>query len=229
MLPPAVPGRHLHRTPGTETLFFSSTFKIGKVRGKGRAFSLTGSCNGPLENLEMSRILDLGAYRDRVAEEKAFGPWQKRFGESYGAETRVADLSDTTLFFLAKPGEEAAEAFYELIMGALNLGKAARFYYLDKTDQLVVVDRHLFLADQLRLELMHRLDWLAEFPGEGFTLLSMVKDFTRTKSEMKERSASLAESHPDYPEYKKLSISDRQIFLRRRLLNALQEFRTRLS
>jgi len=177
----------------------------------------------------MNRILDLGAYRDRVAEEKAFGPWQNRFGELYGAEARISDLSDTTIYFLATPGEEAAVAFYELIMGILDLGKATKFYYLDDTEQLIVVDRHLFLADQVRLELMHRLGWLTSFPGEEFTLLHMVKAYKAVKNQIKEKSATLAKSHPEFQAYNKLSIPDRQVFLRRRLLKALQEFRTRFS
>jgi len=172
----------------------------------------------------MSRILDLGAYRDRVAEEKAFGPWQKRFGESYGAETRISDLSDTTLYFLATP-----VAFYELVMGILDLGKGTKFYYLDRTDQLIVVDHHLFLADHVRIELMHRLGWLTSFPGEEFTLLFMVKNCKTAKNQIKEKSATLAKSHPEFQAYNKLSIPDRQVFLRRRLLKALQEFRTRFG
>ena len=175
----------------------------------------------------MSRILDLESYRDKVVEAKAFGPWQKRFGESYGTATRLADLSDDTLYFLAKPGEEAAAAFYELIMGVLGLGKGAKFYYLGETDQLAVVDRHLFLADQVRFELMRRLGWLTSFPGESRTLLQVVLNYDTVKAEIREQSATLSESHPDYAAYNELSPADKQVFLRRRLLKALEAFRVK--
>ena len=176
----------------------------------------------------MSQILDLNAYRNRLAEERSFGPWQKRFGESYGAQTRVADLSDTTLCFLARPGEAAAVAYYELIMGFLDLGKAAKFSYLDKRDQLRVVDRHLFLADQVRFELMRRLGWLTRFPGQGYSFLEMIGNLETVRAETREESATLAESHPDYQAYSELSMGEKQVFLRRRLLKALEEFRPRL-
>jgi hypothetical protein len=177
----------------------------------------------------MSRILDLDSYRDKVVEERAFGPWQKRFNESYHTATRAADLSDTTLYFLATPGEESAAAFYELIMGALDLGKGTKFYYLGEDDQLAVVDRHLFMADQVRLDLMRRLEWLTAFPGESLSLFQMVKDYETAKAETRENSATLAPSHPELAEYEKLSIADRQVFLRRRLLKALEAFRLQIA
>jgi hypothetical protein len=53
----------------------------------------------------MTKIVDLQSFRERALEQKSYGPWQKRFGESYGAHTRISDLSDKTLFGLAQPGE----------------------------------------------------------------------------------------------------------------------------
>ncbi|MDY6950962.1 MAG: hypothetical protein SWE60_05580, partial [Thermodesulfobacteriota bacterium] len=75
----------------------------------------------------MPKVVDLQDYRTKSAEHRAFAPWSQRFGESYGAETRFSDLTDRTLYFLARPGEETAMAFYELIMGVLGLGAAPKF------------------------------------------------------------------------------------------------------
>jgi len=177
----------------------------------------------------MSQILDFTAYRSKQVEERAFGAWRKRFQESYGAETKVADFSDTTLYFLAKPGEETAIAYYELIMGILDLGKAPKFYYLDEVQQLRVVDIHLFLADQVRFELMRRLGWLGSFPGEEYTLLEMVQAFDATKTEVRNRPIALSPSHPDYGVFDKLTIEDKQVFVRRKLLKALEAFRATLA
>jgi hypothetical protein len=177
----------------------------------------------------MSQLLDLTAYRSKVVEERAFRSWRKRFGESYCAETRLADLSDKTLYFLAKPGEEEALAFYELIMGVLGLGEAPRFYYLDDKDQLEVTDVHLFLADQVRFELMRRLGWVTSFPGENYTLLQMVQAFERIKADARQKPATLSESHPEYDAYDKLSSADKQIFIRRKIVKALEDFRARLA
>jgi len=177
----------------------------------------------------MSELLDLTAYRSKVVEQRAFGSWRKRFGESYGAETRLADLSDRTLYFLAKPGEETAFAYYELIMGILGLGEAPKFYYLDEKDQLRVMDVHLFLADQVRFELMRRLGWLTSLPGENVTLLEMVQAFETTQAEARQKPAALSNTHPEYNAYNKLINAEKQVFIRRRLLKALEEFRARLA
>jgi hypothetical protein len=42
----------------------------------------------------MSKLVDLHDYRTKAVEQKVFGPWQKRFGETYHLETRLSDLSD---------------------------------------------------------------------------------------------------------------------------------------
>jgi hypothetical protein len=177
----------------------------------------------------MTRLLDLTAYRNKVIEQKAFGPWRKRFGESYGTETRLSDLSDRTLYFLAKPGEGTALAFYELVMGVLELGEAPKFYYLEDKKQLMVMDIHLFLADQVRLELMRRLGWLTSFPVENYTLLEMVQAFKTTKAETRQKPVTLSKFHPEYNEYDKLINSEKQVFIRRKFLKALEAFRTRLE
>ncbi len=65
----------------------------------------------------MTNVVDILAYRAKAVEQRAFGPWEKRFGESYHINTKLSDLSDTALHFLAQPGENSAVAFYELIMG----------------------------------------------------------------------------------------------------------------
>jgi hypothetical protein len=177
----------------------------------------------------MTQPVDIKEYRHKVVEEKAFGPWRKRFGESYDVGTRVSGLSDNTLYFLARPGEEAAFAFYELIMGILDLGQAPKFYYLDDEDQLKVVDIHLFLADQLRLELMRRLGWVSAFPSESYSIFEMVETFETIRDEMSLKPAILSESYREYDTYESLSSGDKQMFLRRRLMKALEAFRALLK
>ncbi len=177
----------------------------------------------------MSQLLDLTAYRSKVVEQRAFVSWQKRFGESYGAETRLADLSDRTLYFLAKPGEKTALAYYELIMGILGMGEGPKFYYLDDKDQLMVMDVHLFLIDQVRFELMRRLGWLTSFPGENYTLLEMVQAFKTIKAEVRQKPVALSRFHPEYNAYNKLISKDKEVFIRRKIVKAIEEFGARLG
>ncbi|OEU77593.1 MAG: hypothetical protein BA872_02775 [Desulfobacterales bacterium C00003060] len=177
----------------------------------------------------MSQLLDLNAYRNKLLEDRAFGPWRKRFGESYGAETRLADLSDKTIYFLARPGEETAFAFYEFIMSVVGLGKAAKFYYLESKDQLMVIDIHFFLADQVRFELMRRLGWVTSLPREKYTILQMVHAYETTKAETRKNPVMLSKSHQEYNIYRKLTSEDKQVFIRRKLVKALEVFRARLA
>ena len=177
----------------------------------------------------MTQLLDLTAYRSKAVEQRAFSAWQKRFGESYGVETRLADLTDKTLYFLAKPGEETALAHYELIMGILDMGKGPKFYYLDGKDQLLVTDVQLFLIDQVRFELMRRLGWLASFAGQDYTLFEMVQAFETIRAEVRQTPVELSRSHPEYDAYNMLINGDKQVFMRRKIVAALQEFGGRFA
>ena len=141
----------------------------------------------------------------------------------------LPDLSEKTLYFLALPGEKTAVAYYELIMGILDLGQATKFYYLDNPEQMKVMDIHLFLADQVRFEMMHRLTWLDSYHCVGHTLLKMVLEFDQIKAFAKDNPPALSGSHPDYEVYKNLTSGDKEAFIRRRLREALDTFKIRLG
>jgi hypothetical protein len=177
----------------------------------------------------MTKIVDLQRVREKALEQRSFGPWQKRFGESYGIACRVADLSDKALFQLAQPGEQSSIAFYELIMGALDWGPAAKFYYLSNDEQMRVVDIHLLLADQVRFELMRRLGWLKSFPGAGLTLIELVQQAERVKPQLRAAPPELAASHPEAGAYRLLAAGDRAVFVRRLLREALEAFKKQLE
>jgi hypothetical protein len=173
----------------------------------------------------MTKIVDLQAYRSKTVEERSFGRWQKRFGEQYDRNTMLPDLSDRTLYLLALPGEKNAIPFYELIMGILNIGEPLKFYYLDKEAQMRVMDIHLYLADQVRFEMMRRLGWLSNYPCQNYRLLEMVQDFENTKAHGKNNPPELAESHPDYKAYRAVEGMDREVFIRFRFPKALLAFK----
>lgn len=176
----------------------------------------------------MKKVVDLQRYRTRAVEQRGFGPWQKRFGESFDSTTRMADLSDGTLYYLAQPGESSSVAYYEFIMGILDLGAAPKFHYLDNRDQMKVVDIHLFVADQIRFEMMRRLGWIKIFEGEKYTLLKMVQDFETIKTECSANPPDLADSNPDFKTYAQLTFGDKEVFIRRMLQKALEAFKGRL-
>jgi hypothetical protein len=133
------------------------------------------------------------------------------------------------LFALAQPGEESSLAFYELIMGVLGLGPATKFYYLDKGEQLLVVDLHLFLADQVRFELMHRLGWVDSYPTQNERVLDLVRDAGELKVQTRGNPPRLAPSHPEYEQFESLTALDKEAFIRRMLSKALDHFKLRLN
>ncbi len=176
----------------------------------------------------MTKVVDLQTYRTKAVEQRGFGPWQKRFAETFDSTTRLEDLSDATLYFLAQPGELSSVAYYEVIMGVLDLGTATKFYYLANSDQMLVVDLHLFLADQLRFEMMRRLKWISGFEGVKYSILEMVQGFDKIKENCRANPPELSVSNSDYAEYNQLTTGDKEVFIRRMLQEALDAFKKRL-
>jgi hypothetical protein len=177
----------------------------------------------------MTKIVDLQSFREKVIEQKSYGAWQKRFGEFYSVHTRIADLSDQTLLSLAQPGENSSTAFYEVIMGVLELGPAPKFYYLANNDQMRVVDTHLLLADQVRFELMRRLGWLKKLPCADHRLIDMVQQFEAVKQQARLTPPELDESHPEFEAYRQLAAGDKEVFIRRMLRDAIEAFKKQLG
>ena len=176
----------------------------------------------------MTKVVDLQSYRIKAIEHKAFGPWQKRFAETFDSTTRMADLSDTTLYFLAQPGELSSVAYYEVIMGVLDLGLAAKFHYLDNRNQMLVVDLHLYLADQVRFELMRRLKWITGFEGQKYSILEMIQHYDKIRQNCRANPPELAAANSEYHAYSLLTPGDKEVFIRRMLQQALDAFKTRL-
>ena len=181
-----------------------------------------------LKAIIMAKVVDLNTYRIRTLEQRGFGPWQKRFSETYDSQTRLSDLSDKTLYYLSQPGENSSMAYYELIMGILDLGPADKFHYLGNRDQMQVVDVHLFLADQLRFEMMQRLEWILSFEGSRYSLLEMIQKFDTIKNKCRKHPPDLAQSNYNYSEYTQMTDGDKEVFIRRMLQEALDAFKRRI-
>jgi hypothetical protein len=177
----------------------------------------------------MTKVVKLQTYREKALKQRCFGPWEKRFGESYDIATGLRDLSDKTIYYLSLPGDHSTHAFYELIMGVLDLDQTAGFHYLENADQLNVVDIHLFVADQVRFELMRRLGWVTSYSADKNTLLEMVQKCAELRATAREIPPALAESHPEYIDYQELTRGDKEVFIRRLLQEALEVFKERLE
>ncbi|MFZ5569021.1 MAG: hypothetical protein ACOZF0_01360 [Thermodesulfobacteriota bacterium] len=177
----------------------------------------------------MAELVNLKAYRIAQIEKKGFGPWRKRFNEPFQKETCLADLSDLTLYRLAEPGENAALPYYEIIMGTLDWGNPVKFYYLDDAERMRVIDIHLFLADQVRFEMMKRLGWIEKFANEHYALISYILSFDHLRMFCQNHPPHLAPTHPRFAEYNAMVNADKQVFIRRLLPQALEVFQTRIA
>jgi hypothetical protein len=173
----------------------------------------------------MDKIVRLDDYRAKAMEKKAFGSWEKRFGITFGASSRLKDLDDTTLYALAQPGDESSETFYELIMGVLELGQPPEFHYLPNAEQMKVVEVHLFLADHARFEMMRRLDWLEALPCEDLSLIELVLNHTNLQNSSQSNPPELKKNHAAYQSYQSMVAGDKQVFIRQLLTEALDAFK----
>lgn len=177
----------------------------------------------------MNKVVNLNSYRRQAIEKKAYGVWEKTLGESFGIDTRMTDLTDRVLGKLAEPGDQSAQLFYEMIMGLLEFGRAEGFLYLDNHQKMAVVDIHLFLADHCRFEMMRRLDWLKSHDCLHRPLVMIVREFNNIKTACLTNFPELVPSHPDYDQYQDLVPREKQVFIRKKLNDALDAFAKRIS
>jgi hypothetical protein len=88
-----------------------------------------------------------------------------------------------------------------------------------------ILDIHLFISDQIRFEMMFRLGWLERFVGNHASLFEMVTAFVRVHKRCRDRPPLLAKDHADYEAYAELIERDQQVFIRRMMIPALEEFK----
>ncbi len=177
----------------------------------------------------MNNVINLNKYRNKALHRKCFSVWEKRFKETFALTARLKDISDETLYRLAEPGIESNLAFYDLIMGALELGPSTKFGFLGSEEKMTVVDIHLFLADQVRFELMRRLGWLRQYATENEHLVTMVQEMETLKAGCKNNVPELSPEHPEYEKYCTLLPRDREALIRGLLVAALEAFKARIK
>ncbi|MDA8140551.1 MAG: hypothetical protein M0036_18050 [Desulfobacteraceae bacterium] len=173
----------------------------------------------------MAQIVRLTEYRQRNRAQAGFKLWRRTFDHDFDATMRLNDLSPEVLCRLAEPAEASTRFFYSLILGFLGYGENAVFELLENTTRILVVDIHLFLADQVRFEMMRRMGWLSRFSATQYHLLDMVLEFEHVRALCHQDPPQLSATHPGYEEYKGLIRQDQQVFIRRLLPACLEEFK----
>ncbi len=179
----------------------------------------------------MAEVVDLDRFRRKLAADKGFRTWLKRFQDQFGPDTRLADLAPETLLYLATPGEENLYVFFDLVMGAKGLGGALRFRLddLESSTKLRIMDAAFALMDRARFEIMRRLGWVNEIPGENAPLIALVQQAWEEGSDLARQVPRLAPDHPDYPAYQKLGSIDQGTAIRRLIPRAIAQFRNQIK
>lgn len=179
----------------------------------------------------MAEIINLSHFRSKVAADQGFRSWLARFQEQFGPDTRLQDLSPSTLLYLATPGEENLFVFFDLVMGAQGLGGSVRFRLddLDNDIKMKIMDTAFALVDRVRFEVMRRLGWVAALPAAEVPIIEMVRQAWRLGAEFDPAPPVLVPEHPDYPAFARLNAMDRVVFLRRLIPRAVMSFREQVE
>jgi hypothetical protein len=197
---------------------FSSDGKVvnyftGRVKGRERKERVN----------KMAQVIDLEYGRLLIAVKKGFRNWTSRFKEEFGLETRLSGISSKTLSCLAQGREKDAFYLYDLIMNLQNLGTGFEFNELSPKNKMTVIDQYLFLLDRIRFECMKRLEWLASYPGEEFTLVELITRFDKLAPGLQAKVPVLSPARPGYKAYSAMNTLDKDAFVRRLIPIALKE------
>lgn len=171
----------------------------------------------------MSQVIDLAEGRRRIAVQKAFRNWRTQFGEEFGPQTRLADVSLKTLGALAQGKEQAVFYLYDFIMQLEGLGSGFDFERLTPQKKMAVIDRYLLLLDQVRFECMRRLGWVESYPGQPYPLVEMITRFSRLAPGLMADTPRLSPDHPHYGRYRRLHTLDREAFIRKLIPQAIRK------
>lgn len=176
----------------------------------------------------MAQVIDLDRYKADQIAQKAYKDWHRRFKETFSFDTCLSDLSDSTLLFLASPEDKSVNAFYELIVSVLESlsdNASPSSHAVHPKNDMDLMDIHLYLADRVRFEMMKRLSWLTSYPGEGVSIILLIRDYRQNKYESFTNPPILSPDHPGYKEYQSLIKRERELYVRKLFVPALLEFK----
>lgn len=170
----------------------------------------------------MSGVISLERARLERKIRKGFINWNTLFESRFGIATRIKDIPDKALVFLAGGGRESPFYYYDLIMNLKDLGTGFGFDELETIDKMTVIDIHLFLLDRIRYEYMKRLEWLVSYPGEKITMVELIVNFNDLAPGIQAKPAALSRNHPCYGEYISKNLFEKEEVIRKLIPEALK-------
>ena len=176
----------------------------------------------------MGELVNLGQVRKAKAARRAFAHWPRRLAYTPESGVKAGDLPDAVLYTLASLESQATLALYDVVLGARDLGPGERLSELDSATKFRALDDFLFLADQMRFELMRRLGWVGELPAKDYGLLDLVFMPAETKTKLKAKLPSLGAGFPHTAELDARHQLEPATAVRSLIPQALEEFGHRL-
>jgi len=163
----------------------------------------------------MSRIVDLAEGRLVLAAKRGYRNWVSQFGQHFGVDTKLSDISQPALSYLAQGKDKGTFYLYDLIMNLESLGSGFEFNDINAKSKMAVIDRYLFLLDRIRFECMKRLGWIDHYPGEELTIVEIVTRFEEVAPGIQAKVPALSPAHPGYEEFCSLNAFDQEAYIRR--------------
>jgi hypothetical protein len=179
----------------------------------------------------MGDVIELEQFRLKLSADQGFRSWLNRFREQFGPRTTLKDLTDSTLLFLATPGDENLYAIFDLVMGVKGWGTSTRFILDDLTSPIKqrILDLSLRFLDYCRFEILRRLNWVEGLKEADLPLLALVDLVDAAPATQATPAPALVPEHPAYADYAKLIPSERHTAIRKLIPPALAEFRRRVE
>jgi hypothetical protein len=174
-------------------------------------------------------LIRLDEVRNKKLAQRAFSHWPRRVGYKPLADDRPADLPDHVLGNLADLDTPATLALYDLVLEARGWGPGERFPYLEPNAKLEALDAFLFMADQIRFELMRRLEWVQGTLGEQHSLIQMALDPEEVQFGCECITPSISPHCHRYRQLQKQISIEPEAAVRSLIPEALHTFRRRLS
>ncbi|MCB2191411.1 MAG: hypothetical protein KQI62_07595 [Deltaproteobacteria bacterium] len=168
------------------------------------------------------------ARRDKEAR-AAFGRWERRLGFRPPADAALSELPDSVLHQLAELGHQATLALYDVVLGVRGQGPGEHYPDLEARLKLEALDVFLFLADQVRFEVMVRLGWLDPGPVRGASILEMAKDFHNFQAKAGRQPLRLTKAYPSYDQVERRMGLEPEAVVRSVIPQALEAFKAELD
>lgn len=173
----------------------------------------------------MGKVVDLdSARRDKVAS-SAFTHWEKRLGYAPGAAARLGEVPEAVLSVLAELEHVATLALYDVVLGVRGWGAGEGFSYLEPAKKMEALDAFLFLADQVRFEMMRRLGWLRGIAAEDHDICDLALNNRGIQARHAPAIPELTNAYPRYAEMQQRLRLEPEAAIRSLIPEALAVFR----